>query len=237
MGREVKRVPLDFDWPTGMVWKGYICPYSSRKCRACDESGYNLETLQLYKDYYDFDRTGRRWIYNITQDEVDALIAEDRLWDLTHEYVRGEGWKLKEPLPVITAEFVNKWAQKGIGHDAINCLILVMTRAKRLGVYGHCKYCGGKGRLWCDEKYEKLAEEWKQIEPPEGEGWQVWETVSEGSPVSPVFVTAELLIDWLANEEGYSLVAARNFVLDTGWAPSAVVKDGKYLENIESLGE
>lgn len=30
-------------------------------------------------------------------------------------------------------------------------------------------------------------------EPPSGEGWQVWETVSEGSPVTPVFPTAESL--------------------------------------------
>ena len=26
-------------------------------------------------------------------------------------------------------------------------------------------------------------------EPPIGDGWQVWETVSEGSPVTPVFAT------------------------------------------------
>lgn len=26
MGRELKRVPLDFDWPLGKVWRGYVRP-------------------------------------------------------------------------------------------------------------------------------------------------------------------------------------------------------------------
>lgn len=34
------------------------------------------------------------------------------------------------------------------------------------------------------------------IEPPEGEGFQLWETTSEGSPSSPVFKTLEELCEW-----------------------------------------
>jgi len=34
------------------------------------------------------------------------------------------------------------------------------------------------------------------VEPPEGEGYQLWETTSEGSPSSPVFETLELLCEW-----------------------------------------
>ena len=37
------------------------------------------------------------------------------------------------------------------------------------------------------------------IEPPEGTGYQLWETVSEGSPVSPVFETKEKLCKWLSS--------------------------------------
>ena len=33
-------------------------------------------------------------------------------------------------------------------------------------------------------------------EPPKGNGYQLWETVSEGSPSSPVFKTAEELAKW-----------------------------------------
>jgi hypothetical protein len=38
------------------------------------------------------------------------------------------------------------------------------------------------------------------LEVPTGEGWQVWETVSEGAPITPVFATDEELIDWLVTE-------------------------------------
>lgn len=35
-----------------------------------------------------------------------------------------------------------------------------------------------------------------KVEPPEGEGFQLWETTSEGSPVSPVFKTLDELCEW-----------------------------------------
>jgi len=34
------------------------------------------------------------------------------------------------------------------------------------------------------------------IEPPIGEGYQLWETTSEGSPSSPVFATLDELCEW-----------------------------------------
>lgn len=35
-------------------------------------------------------------------------------------------------------------------------------------------------------------------EQPRGRGWQLWETVSEGSPMSPVFESAQALAEWCA---------------------------------------
>ena len=81
MGRELKRVPLDFDWPRGEIWKGYVCPHEREEFTSQD--AFN-----------------------------DAL----DLWDGTP--------------------------------------------------------------------------------PPEGEGFQLWETTSEGSPVSPVFETLDALCEW-----------------------------------------
>ena len=62
-------------------------------------------------------------------------------------------------------------------------------------------------------------------EIPEGTpyGWQMYETVSEGSPVSPVFATKELLAGWMSSPAaGRDQVApdvAARFVAE-GWAPS-----------------
>lgn len=45
----------------------------------------------------------------------------------------------------------------------------------------------------------KPCPDWKKhfkVDPPEGEGWQLWETTTEGAPVSPVFRTPEELAEW-----------------------------------------
>lgn len=54
--------------------------------------------------------------------------------------------------------------------------------------------------------------------------YQMYETVSEGTPVSPVFAALEELIEWLTTQ-GYSPQAARAFVKQ-GWAPSLVGVSG-----------
>ena len=39
-------------------------------------------------------------------------------------------------------------------------------------------------------------EDWQETEPPAGDGYQLWENCSEGSPVSPVFATLDELCAW-----------------------------------------
>jgi len=220
-----------------MEWKGYINPYTSQSCTICDGSGENPETKQISDDWYDFENTGRRWCDKITQDEVDALIEEGRLYDFTHQFIRGEGWKAIDPPPIVTAEMVNQWGVRGYGHDAINRWICIKTRAKRLGVYGDCPVCKGEGVIWFSDEIKERSEKWYENErynPPTGEGWQLWETVSEGSPISPVFATADELINYLV-KDGYSVDAAKKFVLDDQWCLSMAILDGKIYNNIESV--
>lgn len=200
MGRTLKRVPLDFAAPFGKVWEGYINPYPGPlTCDLCDRSGYNAVTNQIANDFYDHDGGSHRWCDSITQDEVQALVDEGRLMDFTHTWKQGEGWKRREDGYIPTADEVNVWNQRGLGHDAINRFILVKTRAKRLGVFGMCPKCNGEGTLpYPNEAAQKLHEEWKEYEPPTGAGYQLWETCSEGSPISPVFASADELADWCA---------------------------------------
>lgn len=103
MGREVKRVPLDFDYPLGKVWYGYQIVFCHEEyeegCERCRE----------------FAR-----VMGIPMPE--------------NEYMPGE------PCP-----------------------------------------------------------DWKKhfkVDPPVGEGFQLWETTTEGSPMSPVFVSPEELAAW-----------------------------------------
>ncbi len=110
--RTIKRVPLDFDWPTGEVWKGYRNPRKPPpECTRCDGSGLNPATLVLDRTFYDNEGFGGRWMYvrtgivdgrgrpqqvivgeclrwchQITVDEVVALAQEGRLTEFTHTW-------------------------------------------------------------------------------------------------------------------------------------------------------
>lgn len=73
--------------------------------------------------------------------------------------------------------------------------------------------------------------------PEEATAYQVYETVSEGTPVSPVFQTRNALIRWLTaptpwdeqypdlSVQGMSREQAERFV-ESAWAPSMVFRDG-----------
>jgi len=91
MGRKLKRVPLDFSWPPGTTWYGYLSRLCAESCEEC------------------------------------------------REFARIKG------LPLLSH----------------NC-----------------------------PDYEPL------IGPPKGDGYQLWETTSEGSPVSPVFASLDGLCEW-----------------------------------------
>lgn len=139
MGREVKRVALDFDWPVGTIWPGYMA-------RVCDEEiAYCV---------------GRK-----------SEAARD--WHAICAMCRHAGRLAKRPITV-----------------------------------GGCP-------------------NWRH-EPPDGPGWQMWETTTEGSPISPVMESPEALADWLvehnASASGDSTATREQWLamIRVGWAPSFV---------------
>lgn len=244
MGREIKRVVKDFNWPLKKVWNGYLNPWYkyNHQCQECRGSGYNKETKKIDEDWYAFDKNdyiylnnGKRynnsaWQYHITQDEVEALIRNNRLMEFTHRWTKENGWQKIEPPIRPSAKEVNDWAiYHPMGHDSINQFICVKARAKRLGVYGLCEKCNGEGNIWVSSDYEQKAKDWKREEPPIGTYYQLWETTSEGSPLSPPLETPEELAQWLTNNsvksfgsqvESYEIWL--KFICGPKWAPSAV---------------
>jgi hypothetical protein len=276
MGREVRRVPLNFEWPQNKVWEGFLSPdrFDETPCPDC-ESGYSPRAQNLYDLWYGkipfnpnttgstpwgpdtpairaraerniadapgyygsgeaaiareaqrlADHFNNGWLHHIDQDDVDALVEAGRLMDFTHTWSRGDGWQKIEPPVTPTAEQVNEWSLGGMGHDGINASVVIRARCEREGIDDTCPTCKGHASL---EKYEGQraeAEAWEPTDPPKGDGWQLWETVSEGSPVSPVFATADDLAAWMSDpERGNRWVpqeVAAKFIAD-GWAPSFV---------------
>ena len=206
MGRELRRVPMDFDWPQGHIWKGYINPYHGVKCPYCDYDGSsNGETVEARKyvdTFYGF-AMGYRYIphpyipgrdycpytkpYKWDRWEYDFIVADPELskrlfgdqdvpafvdlreYFLTHEYPAG-----------LPSEI--RWA-------------LTKEYCRRNGYEYRCPHCDD-GVVYINDEIKKLHDEWEPVDPPTGEGYQLWETTSEGSPKSPVFATLDELCEW-----------------------------------------
>jgi hypothetical protein len=213
MGREIKRVVLDFNWPLNEVWEGYLNSYTSGDCKACGGTGHTEEGQKLNNAWYE-----GGWNHNLDQDDVNALISEGRLWDFTRvpinekqkEIVKekikngGNSWLPFNNSLIPSAELVNEWSKKGFGHDSCNRWICVRAKAKRQSIKLNCSKCRGNGYRFKNRKIKKYSKNWKEIEPPKGEGYQLWETTSEGSPISPVLKTPEELAHWLAKNNASS---------------------------------
>jgi hypothetical protein len=302
VSRNLKRVPLSFDWPLKKVWGGYLNPYyaQSTDCPDClhghdrtggrpdanaalfhdqwygkapfDPAAYGAvpispddpaiwdlargnvtrapdfymaqaerhDRLKFKKTAMDgfpgddrplvpfptFDREAAiarearrlyedcfrgQWCHHLIQADVDALVAANRLWDLTR-VPRDAGQALVVAIRVAfhgtnswlpepsghrpTPAEVNAWSLRGFGHDGINCGVCVEARCEREGVPYQCARCKGSGTIWPSPEIAQRCEDWKQEEPPTGDGYQLWEDCSEGSPVSPVFASLDELCAW-----------------------------------------
>jgi hypothetical protein len=135
---------------------------------------------------------------------------------------------------------VNEAYMFGIGHDSINSDVCIEARCKRYGWETTCKKCGGDGAVWSSPEAEKACEEWEETPPPTGDGYQLWETVSEGSPVTPVFVTPEELADWLvANDTSVTKGTTREqwlkFINCPGWSPSMVGDANGFRPGVQAV--
>jgi hypothetical protein len=95
-------------------------------------------------------------------------------------------------------------------------------------VWGRCPVCKGEGM---DPAVKEAYDAWTETPVPEGPGYQLWETVSEGSPISPVFPTEEAFIQYLVSR-GSTRSAAESFA-KSGWTPSMVIVNGKMATGIE----
>jgi hypothetical protein len=349
MGRQVKRVPVDFNWPVGKVWEGFINPFYKfcDKCKECSGSGYSPEAKNFSDQWYGYSSYGKpyfnasdigaepltidcphlrksvekkvkwsifrskeegkkeyytndgrisyeeavqreiermfglwehSWSHQLCQADVDALVEAGRLWDFTHrpregfdleQAVRDRAYFLWEEAgtPVSdgvefwnaayeeytsrywlpypngyrpTASEINAWSMDGMGHDSCNNYICVKARCEREGVPCLCSSCEGGGDVWNPPSAEQQAEDWQEVEPPTGEAYQVWETVTEGSPMSPAFADPEKLAKWMV-ENDTSITSDMTFedwmkfILGDGWAPSMMMTGSHMMSGAKAM--
>ena len=216
-------------------------------CPDCDydgshSTGYTPEANEVARTFYalgpSVEDRAAEWCDKITQAETDMLVEKGRLRELaarepTEDNPRRWEWR---SVPR-TAEEVNAANRPGaraldsnLYHDGINSFLLIDFRLKTLGIERSCRTCGGEGTVGTPEERAAYMA-WEGPEPPEGEGWQLWETVSEGSPVTPVFADAEGLIGHLVRTEGYREEAARSLVTRGFTFGTMIVSDGVLLDS------
>lgn len=249
MGREVKRVPVDFDWPLDEIWKGYLRPerLDGDPCPDCQSgqtyAGWWLQRLcqrleMLAADVRDQER-GRPmhpWLANDPYPPTDST----HLFMAPTRVLRPS----RDMLTLIAGLTGAEEAEVGgLFHSGQVSLFRAIVTASGLPDWGGCATCDGEGTLERYPGQRAEAESWKREEPPRGDGWQLWETVSEGSPISPVFPDAEGLAGWLttpaacwgAMDRPMTISQARAFV-GAGWAPTLIGDGGGVHDGADYVG-
>lgn len=209
MGRELKMVPMNFNWPKDKVWTGYLMPDGyyrecpEKKCIRGETPGAVVLMDLCYV------------ILSAAQTSVNTRNGLDWI----HPYMEGlpnnPGIR---PTPDL-ADFIDKLINnpdKSVRHPlGVQAYDLYRALQKAAGVgddWGVCQTCKGEA---CHPDDLEKREAWKETEPPEGPGFQLWETTTEGSPSSPVFKTLDELCEWCAPNA--STFGTSNFVSKEKW--------------------
>jgi hypothetical protein len=199
MGRIARRVPLDFEWPLNQTWEGYLTPERLHEddCPDCANGA---------TDAYEWLQSIAYCITGLADDAADEARGAAMhpyltpLREVSYNHAKGRpGSQFAEFADGICSD-----AQGFMGRNVYRMHRALIAAAGLPEDWGMCPTCKGHGSVERYEGQRAEAEAWEPTEPPTGEGWQMWETTSEGSPVSPIFGTAEALADWLA-ESGASL--------------------------------
>jgi hypothetical protein len=203
MGRELRRVPMDFDWPLHKVWDGYLNPHG-KPCPASHSTCFNgataagqwlsavcrflaLAASQDAHPYFEQFPQAPRY-------ETPRGIKVSNGSDLMR--VQRERPKIGHvlPMPPDFQEFVRRLA----GNGSPNLEFQLEEQLKKFagvdGRWGVCSVCGGDG---IDPSVKETYDAWEPSDPPEGAGFQLWTTTNEGAPISPVFETLDALCAYL----------------------------------------
>ncbi len=220
MGREIKRVALNYEFKLGEVWPGFINPHY-KECPHCmhgsTTGGKRLEDLvSLIMLSGDDAREGRAhpYFYNAPLYNTSGrMVLSPDIADLT------EGLAGRKP--------------SFMGHDVCDKWTATKKIIAAAGLpadWGICPHCKGDA---IDPEIKEVYEAWKETPPPSGPGYQLWSTTTEGTPMTPVFDTPEGLAHYCATEKVSSLGDTTEnyetwlkFINGSGWAVSAIMKDG-----------
>lgn len=205
MGREIRRVPVEFNHP--IQWREtrkYQPTFETMRSELLGQPSPGTTTAQT------------RWTYCLAPMWDKTLAEAQADWEAERKETLSDGTLDK----VWTQDDLDRWERE---HPTRVDDIEQIRRDLGKPIWASVEdYIGGAP----DERDSTLytPEGWP---PKEERGWVVYETVSEGTPITPCFATAAELVDWLA-EKGtawdapMSREGAERFV-GSGWVPSIIV--------------
>lgn len=188
MGRQLKRVALDFNYPLNKTWEGFLNPHY-KKCPHC-ENGYTQARERL-----------QNLVSLIMLSGSDSLEGKNHpYFDHIQKFVYGFNSIPSKDMAELTTGLAGRECSRPFGHDACDRWSAEKKIIEAAGLdadkWGICPYCNGEA---IDADIKEAYEAWQKYEPPTGEGYQLWENTSEGSPQSPVFKTLDELCGWCAD--------------------------------------
>lgn len=175
------------------------------------------------------------WIYELSEEDIKVLMKYNSLRELTRTPINDEQKKIVEKLGtkylpfdnghIPTLQEVIEWHRSKhpwIGLSSTDLFICIKSKVERLGIDEKCSVCGGDGHIWYSDEIKQLSENFERYDPPIGRGYQLWETTSEGSPISPVFDTFFGLCEWLVPNEtifGYEYLSKDQWIEALSYNP------------------
>lgn len=230
MSREIRRVAEGFDWPLNKVWQGYLMPAEIRghPCRGenCDNG---MTIVAGYIDHI-------AHLLLMLDDDLDSQARGQQIHPWLAAIPCSSGKRVRADARELGTGLAGREAGF-LGHDAIDRWAATQKIIQAAGLpegWGTCPDCKGSAWAYDDEEQERAAENWEPTEPPEGDWWQIWETVSEGSPVTPAFGTAEELAAHVSGDDPSKYAGTLAWITGPGWAPS-MISTGSTLRTADDI--
>lgn len=207
MGRELKRVPMDFDHPIGELWPGYLTE-PSRSCPRKGNDCHNGSTAaRAYVEAL------ARLLLHVGSDSTSVSVHPVHPW-LAKIPLSPGGAKPQADGFAFSTGLAGREPSMSI-HDAIDSWKATDAVISAAGLdpkkWGICTTCEGHA---CHPDDIDKDEDWEATDPPTGVGYQMWNTTTEGHPETPVFATLRELAEHCAE---HCTTFASNRASAEGW--------------------
>jgi hypothetical protein len=227
MGREIKRVALDYKFEIGQVWPGFINEHY-RECPHC-KHGYTLAGARL-NDLVS--------LIMLSGDDARRGKAHPYFYDMPLYDTAGRIPPSKDMANL--TEGLSGRQSSFMGHDVCDrgsAVKKIIAAAGMPDDWGICPHCKGDT---VDPAVKEAYEAWTETPPPSGDGYQLWSTTTEGTPMTPVFETPEELARYCADQDVSTFGSSTadyetwlKFIRGPGWALSMVSQGGHIQSGVE----